>query len=67
MIYVGTYYSDELKVTYQVFTEDKKLFLSFPNNPKIELALGQKNEFGSGNRTRYLFKSNENQKLTGLL
>lgn len=62
-IYEGTYYSEELKVTYKVFTEDKKLFLSFPNTPKIELALGQKNEFGSGNRTRYLFKSNENQKI----
>jgi CubicO group peptidase (beta-lactamase class C family) len=59
--YVGIYYSDELNITYHVFIENGKLFLRYPNNPKIELNLGQKNEFGSGNRTRYLFTRNENQ------
>ena len=59
--YVGIYYSDELNIRYHVFVENGKLFLRYPNNPKIELNLGQKNEFGSGNRTRYLFTRNENQ------
>jgi CubicO group peptidase (beta-lactamase class C family) len=59
--YAGEYYSDEISVTYQIFIENKKLFLRFPNNPKIELILGQKNEFGSGNRTRYVFKRDKHQ------
>jgi len=56
--FIGTYYSEELDVTYQLFTENRKLFRQFPNNPKIELILGQKDEFGSQDRTRYHFRRN---------
>ena len=59
--YIGEYYSDEISVTYQVFIENQKLFLRLPNNPKIELILGQKNEFGSGKRTRYIFKRDKSK------
>lgn len=52
----GTYFSEELNVTYQLFVDNNKLFRKFPNNPKIELILGQKDEFGSQDRTRYHFK-----------
>jgi len=56
--FIGTYYSEELGVTYQLFIENRKLFRRFPNNPKIELVLGQKDEFGSQDRTRYHFRRN---------
>lgn len=59
--YEGTYFSKELNVTYHLYVEQQKLFLSFPSNPKVELILGQKNEFGSRNRTRYIFKQDKNQ------
>lgn len=59
--YEGTYFSKELNVTYHLYVEHEKLFLRFPSNPKIELVLGQKNEFGSRNRTRYIFKQGKNQ------
>jgi CubicO group peptidase (beta-lactamase class C family) len=59
--YIGEYYSDEISVTYQVFIENQKLYLRLPNNPKIELILGQKNEFGSGKRTRYIFKRDKSK------
>jgi len=65
--YVGEYFSGELDVSYHLFIENKKLFLRIPNNPKIELILGQKNEFGSRNRTRYLFKKDQNNITTGFL
>ncbi|MGB0897330.1 MAG: serine hydrolase domain-containing protein [Flavobacteriaceae bacterium] len=59
--YIGEYYSSELNVTYQVFIENQKMFLSLPNNPKVKLTLGQENEFGSGKRTRYIFKRDKNK------
>ena len=64
--FIGTYYSEELNVTYQLFTEKGKLFRQFPNNPKIELILGQKDEFGSQDRTRYHFRRN-NKKVVDFL
>ena len=59
--FVGEYFSEELNVTYHLFVENKKLFRQLPNNPKIELILGQKDEFGSQNRTRYHFNRNESE------
>ena len=56
--FTGTYFSEELNVSYQLFIEKGKLFNQFLNNPKIELILGQKDEFGSQDRTRYHFRRN---------
>ncbi len=35
--YIGEYFSDELSVTYKIIKKKEKLFLSYPNNPKVEL------------------------------
>ena len=56
--FIGEYFSKELNVTYQLFIEKEKLYCKIPNNQKIELILGQEDEFGSQNRTRYHFKRN---------
>lgn len=64
--YVGEYYSKELSVTYKFFIEGELLYLTYPNNPKVILLSGRKDEFGNGNRTRYSFtrdKSNNFVKL----
>lgn len=53
--YLGDYYSEELDVTYQVYKEENNLFLSYPNNLKVKLISGQKDEFGNGYRTKYTF------------
>jgi hypothetical protein len=57
--YIGEYNSEELGVKYQLFVAGNKLCVSFPYNPKIELKAGQKDEFGSGDRTRYIFRRDE--------
>ncbi len=57
--YVGEYYSEELGVKYRLFVEDNNLYLCFPFNPKVLLLAGQKDVFGSQNRTRFTFKRNE--------
>lgn len=58
--YLGEYYSKELEVYYKVYQEENELFLSFPNNPKIKLKPGRKDEFGNGYRSRYTFYRDEN-------
>ncbi|QHT70807.1 beta-lactamase family protein [Rhodocytophaga rosea] len=57
--YVGEYYSAEMGVTYSLSAQDNELLVSFPYNPKIKLTAGQQDEFGSGNRTRYIFQRNK--------
>jgi CubicO group peptidase (beta-lactamase class C family) len=57
--YIGTYFSEELDMEYKLFDEGSKLYLSYLNNPSVELFSGQKDEFGSGRRTRYIFKRNK--------
>lgn len=62
--FIGEYYSEELNVTYQLFVENETLFCQYPNNPKTKLVLGQKDEFGSQDRTRYYFNRDE-EKIIG--
>jgi CubicO group peptidase (beta-lactamase class C family) len=57
--YVGEYYSAEMEVTYALSAHGNDLLVSFPYNPNIKLTAGQKDEFGTGNRTRYIFKRNK--------
>lgn len=58
--YLGEYYSKELDVNYKIYKEENDLYIAYPNNPKIKLISGQKDEFGNGYRTRYTFYRNEN-------
>jgi CubicO group peptidase (beta-lactamase class C family) len=64
--YIGDYYSKELDVTYSIYEEKNKLYLSYRNNPKIELISGQKDGFGNGYRTNYLFIRDKNNKIVKL-
>ncbi len=57
--YIGTYFSEELDLEYQLFEKANKLYLSYLNNPSVALFSGQKDEFGSRRRTRYVFTRNE--------
>ncbi|MBL4649575.1 MAG: beta-lactamase family protein [Aureispira sp.] len=56
--YRGIYFSEELDIEYELFDKNDKLYLSYLNNPSVELFSGQKDEFGSGRRTRYVFDRN---------
>jgi len=60
--YVGDYFSEELNVKYRLFIEEGELCLSYPNNSKIKLNSGQKEEFGTGSRMLLSFnRSDKNQ------
>jgi CubicO group peptidase (beta-lactamase class C family) len=56
--YAGEYFSEELDIEYKLSNKAGKLYLSYHNNPSIELFSGQKDEFGSRRRTRYVFNRN---------
>ncbi len=59
--FVGKYYSEELKVTYELTLEDGNLILSYPNNCCYTLTEGQKDVLGANRRTRYAFtRDNKN-------
>lgn len=62
--YAGTYFSEELDIEYRLSDKENKLYLSYHNNPSVELFSGQKDEFGSGRRTRYIFKRNRAGEVT---
>lgn len=65
--YTGQFFSEELNVNYHFYTENDKLYLDYPNNKKIELHPGQKDEFGNGYRTKYTFIRNKDNKVHKIL
>lgn len=56
--YVGDYFSEELNVKYRLFIEEV-LYFSYPNNVKIKLNPGQKDEFGTGGRMLLSFNRSD--------
>ncbi|OIQ30444.1 MAG: hypothetical protein BM564_03500 [Bacteroidetes bacterium MedPE-SWsnd-G2] len=56
--FVGSYYSKELNVTYDLKVEDNKLVLNYPNSNNIILNEGEQDVFGSNRRTKYEFIRN---------
>ncbi len=58
--YLGEFYSPELEITYILTEENNTLTLNYNNNKNIVLTIGQKDEFGSGRRTKYSFLRNKN-------
>lgn len=62
--YTGSYFSEELDIAYELFEKEDKLYLSYLNNPSIELFYGQKDEFGSNRRTRYIFNRSRTGQVT---
>jgi CubicO group peptidase (beta-lactamase class C family) len=61
--YVGNYFSEELNVKYRLFIEEGELCLSYPNNTKIKLYSGQKDEFGTGRRMLLSFNRSDKNKV----
>ena len=66
ILYQGDFYSEELQVLYHFYTEDGKLYLSYPNNQKIPLSPVIKDGFGNGRRTLYSFKRNNAGQITSM-
>lgn len=66
-VFEGEYFSDELQTSYRFHVTDSKLFLSFKNNPNVELTPIQIDEFGNGKRTRYSFKRDKENKVSGVI
>lgn len=62
--YIGSYYSTELDVTYNLTVSDHQLILNYPNNENIVLREGEENVFGANRRTKYSFVKNEHGKVT---
>lgn len=62
--YIGSYYSKELDVTYNITVSDNQLILGYPNNENVILHEGEKNVFGANRRTRYSFIKNEKGEVT---
>jgi len=62
--FIGSYYSKELDVTYNISISDNQLILAYPNNENIVLHEGEENVFGANRRTKYSFIKNENGEVT---
>lgn len=66
--FVGSYYSDELNVTYSISIEKDNLVLSYPNNESLQIKEGAKDNFGGNRRTKYMFnRSNEGEIISFLV
>ncbi|MBR9920730.1 MAG: beta-lactamase family protein [Bacteroidetes bacterium] len=61
--FAGSYYSDELNVTYSISVENNNLILSYPNNEAIIIKEGAKDTFGANRRTKYTFNRNNEGKV----
>ncbi|MGH1433197.1 MAG: serine hydrolase domain-containing protein [Lewinella sp.] len=61
--YIGSYYADELDVTYFISIENNKLVLSYPNNENITIKEGVTDTFGANRRTKYSFHRNNEGKV----
>ncbi len=53
--YSGTYFSEELNVTYELIVSNNELILNYPNNQGLVLKEGVKDVFGANRRTKYSF------------
>jgi CubicO group peptidase (beta-lactamase class C family) len=53
--YSGTYFSEELDVTYALINANDELILNYPNNEGLVLKEGEKDVFGANRRTKYTF------------
>lgn len=61
--FVGSYYSDELNVTYSISLENSNLILSYPNNEGVQIKEGVKDTFGANRRTKYTFNRDNKGKV----
>ncbi len=52
--YIGSYYSEELDVKYQITWSNDKFFITYPNNQFL-ISPSRKDEFGLNNRSRINF------------
>lgn len=62
--FTGTYYSEELEVSYELSVTDSSLVLNYPNNANIILKEGVEDVFGSNRRTKYSFERDVHGQIT---
>ncbi|QRM88479.1 serine hydrolase [Lacinutrix sp. WUR7] len=65
--FVGSYFSEELDVTYHLFVADNVFKLSYKNNENISLHPIQLDEFGNNSRTLYRFTRDKEGAIIGML
>jgi Beta-lactamase class C and other penicillin binding proteins len=63
----GTYTSEEAEATYLISLSDKELFLQIDAHPKIKLIPMYRNGYRDDDYVLYEFKTDKNNKVTGLL
>ncbi len=61
--FVGAYYSDELDVTYRISRQDRQLFLSVNNRPKIAMKPSGKDAFSKP--FKLFFRRDEHERVVG--
>lgn len=64
--YEGSYFSDELQVTYNFDVSGEGLILSYAGKEDISLHPLQKDEFGNHDRTLFAFTRNNHDQVVGL-
>ncbi len=65
--FVGSYFSEEMDVTYRFFIADNVFKLSYKNNENIPLLPVQLDAFGNSNRTLYHFTRDEEDHVVGMV
>ncbi|WP_452230324.1 serine hydrolase domain-containing protein [Lacinutrix sp. MEBiC02404] len=65
--FVGSYFSEEVGVTYRFFVADNVFKLSYKNNENIPLHPIQLDEFGNNSRTLYRFTRDKENHIIGML
>lgn len=63
----GKYFSEELNFIYGLVVSDNKLVLNYPNNKGIVLSEGERDVFGSNNRTKYTFERGDSEMVTSFM
>lgn len=64
--YVGSFYSEELSVTYTFSIEENVLFVNYPKHTNIKLKPCERDAFGNGQRIRFQFLRNSNNEVVKL-
>ena len=64
--YVGLYYSSELSVEYDIYSDGTHLLVNYPNHSEVKLFPGQRDEFGNGRRVLYHFERDKRDEVVNL-
>jgi hypothetical protein len=62
--YSGSYFSEELEVTYELVNANEALILNYPNKEGLILKEGEKDVIGANRRTKYTFIRDHKNKVS---